>query len=215
MVCRSSQGDARSMDERFMDEHGAGHMKAGSSERTGSLPMRSGSGHRSAGPALVWAVGLAAMTLVLLAGCGASTDAAGSTPAAGASPDTRVEPQLEEPAPPEPVSDEEDGDDPDNDEASSVAQTGRFEIGAPFEDTCTIAWPTAPSRGSQGTQIRTTCRGVDAGEYQFVDILVLDPDLEVTPSNSIVHVSGEVVDVVESEMGFTTLAVVAMDAEMD
>lgn len=87
-------------------------------------------------------------------------------------------------------------------------------IGSPFEDICTVAWPTAPSLSSQGTQIRTTCRGVDTGEYQFVDILVPDTDLEVTSSNPTVRIRGEVADVIESGMGFTTLAVIAAEADI-
>lgn len=103
---------------------------------------------------------------------------------------------------------------PQDDGAEGAGDSGDLQLGDRFEDTCTIAWPTAPSRSSQGTQIRTTCAGVDTSEFQFVDILVLDPDLEVTPSSSTVHVSGEIVDIIDSDMGFRTLAVIAEDAEL-
>lgn len=101
---------------------------------------------------------------------------------------------------------------PGDQDLPSTDAGGSPEIGDEFVGACTIAWPTAPQRTSQGTQLRTTCPGVDTGSHQFVDILVLDPDLDVSPSRATVEVRGEVVDVLESEYGFTILAVVADEA---
>lgn len=172
-------------------------------------PRRSLCGHR-----FVWRAGLIAMAFVTVAGCNSGSSATQATqadPVPVDDPPDEVGPGAAVTEAPENGVQESEVPDTEGVEDGAGLQ---IETGAPFEDTCTIAWPTAPSRSSQGTQIRTTCSGVDTGEYQFVDILVLDPDLEVTPSNSTVRVRGEVLDVIESEMGFTTLAVIATEADI-
>lgn len=203
MVSRGALSDAGSMrDHEQQDE-------AESPERP----------HRRSVFNLAWYVGLIALAVSALAGCaeGTATDT-GDSSSGPADPVWSVDDESSAPQPAStetiPVN-EVEGDGSPGGDAGEGSESGAIEIGASFEDTCTIAWPTAPSRGSQGTQIRTTCRGVDAGQYQFVDILVLDPDLEVTPSNSTLRVRGEVIDMVESDMGFTTLAVIADEAEID
>lgn len=163
----------------------------------------------SSTPRLVWRMGLIAMAVVAIAGCNNASGDASSTQATPVVAEESSDGVDGSPG----LAEQPEAAVPETEPSDDGVDT-EIDIGAPFEDTCTIAWPTAPSRSSQGTQIRTTCRGVDAGEYQFVDILVLDPDLEVTPSDSTVRVRGEVVDVIESEMGFTTLAVIATEAEI-
>lgn len=102
----------------------------------------------------------------------------------------------------------------DRTEVDAPGTSGSFEIGDEFDGTCTVAWPSSPMHTSEGTQIRTTCAGMESSEFQFVDILVLDPRLELTPSRATVRVHGQVVDIVDSEMGFTTLAVIADETEV-
>lgn len=85
-----------------------------------------------------------------------------------------------------------------------------FDIGDEFEATCTIAWPTAPQRGTNSIQMRTTCPGVPT-QFMFVDI-AYQGDLDVTPSRPRVRVRGTVSDIVRSEYGFTVLQVIADDA---
>lgn len=77
--------------------------------------------------------------------------------------------------------------------------------------------------GPRGPRLRAAASGYSdpnhvfrcrMGDFQLVDILVLDPDLGVSPSNSTVAVRGEIVDVVQSEFCFKTLAVIADEAEV-
>lgn len=88
-----------------------------------------------------------------------------------------------------------------------------FDIGDPFSARCTVAWPTAPSRGTDNIQMRTSCSGVP-DQFLFVDIVYDNPDLPVTPSRSTMQVEGEIVDISRSEYGFTTLVVYATDVEL-
>lgn len=84
----------------------------------------------------------------------------------------------------------------------------RIDVGDPFRDRCTIAWPTAPTRTTTSILMRTTCQKV-TGQFLFVDITYGDPDLAVTPSHSTVDVEGRIADIAESELGFKVLMVLA------
>lgn len=86
----------------------------------------------------------------------------------------------------------------------------RYRVGDKFNARCTIAWPTAPARGTDSIQMRTSCPSV-SDQYLFVDILYKDPGLRVSPSRSTMQVRGKVVDVVRDGLGFTVLAVYADD----
>lgn len=86
-----------------------------------------------------------------------------------------------------------------------------YAVGDAFVATCTVAWPTAPARGTSSVTIRTTCPGVPA-QFLFVDITIDNPDLPVTPSHSTVDVEGVIADISRSEFGFTVLVVYATDA---
>lgn len=88
-----------------------------------------------------------------------------------------------------------------------------YDIGEPFSARCTIAWPTAPSRGADNIQMRTSCPAVP-DQFLFVDIVYDDPDLPVSPSRSTMQVHGEIVDISRSEYGFTVLVVFARDIEV-
>jgi len=89
------------------------------------------------------------------------------------------------------------------------SETSMFEIGADFSARCAIAWPTAPARGSTSIQMRTSCSGVPAEQFLFVDVVYDDPDLPVSSSSSTMDVRGKIVDIVRSEYGFTVLVVYA------
>lgn len=91
-----------------------------------------------------------------------------------------------------------------------ITSGDRLDIGDRFSMRCTVAWPTAPTRSTQGIQMRTFCPGL-SGQFQFVDILYEDPDLPVTPSRATMQVEGEIADVAESELGFKILVVLADD----
>jgi hypothetical protein len=82
----------------------------------------------------------------------------------------------------------------------------KYAVGESFQGTCTVAWPTAPSRGRDNIQMRMTCPGVPS-QFLFVDVIYGDPDLPVTPSRSTVRISGEIEDISRNELGFTVLVV--------
>lgn len=88
-----------------------------------------------------------------------------------------------------------------------------YDVGEEFSAQCTVAWPTAPSRGVDSILMRTSCPGVPQ-QFLFVDIQYGDPDLPVTPSRSTMRVHGRIVDIVRSEYGFTTLSVLADRVEL-
>jgi hypothetical protein len=89
-----------------------------------------------------------------------------------------------------------------------------FEPGDSFEASCTIAWPSAPTRDSETIQMLTTCSGVPTTDFQFVQVVYPDPNLEVTPSTGAMRVEGEVYDIAESEIGYRVLIVLADDVEL-
>jgi hypothetical protein len=88
-----------------------------------------------------------------------------------------------------------------------------WEIGDKFSATCIIAWPTAPQRGRNTIQMRTSCAGVPK-QFLFVDIIYDDPDLPVTPSRSRMKVEGTIVEISRNELGFTVLVVEASDIQV-
>lgn len=88
-----------------------------------------------------------------------------------------------------------------------------FDIGEDFDAQCTIAWPTAPSRGVDSIQMRTFCPSVP-DQFLFVDVVYGDPDLPVSPSRATMRVRGTIVDIIRSEYGFTVLAVAADDVDL-
>lgn len=92
--------------------------------------------------------------------------------------------------------------------AKPIATGDRYELGDDFAARCTVAWPTAPTRSSQGITMRTTCPKVNK-QFLFVDIFYDDPDLDVTPSHPTMDIRGQIVDIAESELGFKVLMVEA------
>lgn len=92
--------------------------------------------------------------------------------------------------------------------------TGRtYEPGDEFEASCVVAWPTAPVRYRDHIEMRMSCSGVPS-QFLFVDVAYGDPDLPVTPSTGSMRVRGEIADIARSELGFTTLIVIADDVDL-
>ena len=89
-----------------------------------------------------------------------------------------------------------------------VSSEQHFDIGDDFAARCTVAWPTAPYRGSSTIQMRMSCGGVPS-QFLFVDVTYGDPDLPVSPSRPTVDVTGTIVEIGRSEYGFTVLVVEA------
>lgn len=145
-------------------------------------------------------IGGAAVALAM-----AGTDDTPMTTPSSTEPTTTAPPITEPPATTAPP--------PTAPPTTAVATARRYRVGDEFDARCTIAWPTAPARGTDSIQMRTSWPSV-SDEYLFVDVLYEDPDLRVSPSRSTMQVHGEVVDVVRDGLGFTVLAVYADDVEV-
>ena len=89
-----------------------------------------------------------------------------------------------------------------------ITTASRYDIGDSFSSYCVVAWPTAPVRSTDQIDMRMSCQGVPQ-QFLFVDVAYGDPNLHVTPSTGQMLVKGKIVDVSRSELGFTTLDVVA------
>lgn len=91
--------------------------------------------------------------------------------------------------------------------SSSSSDSETFEIGDDIElSNCTPVVP--PSRSSAATLLRLACPGLP-DDIQFADVSVADPDVDVPSMGTQIDVEGEIVDVVKSEVGFTTILVAA------
>lgn len=99
-------------------------------------------------------------------------------------------------------------------DAPPVTSGRRFDIGDRFSATCTVAWPTAPVRGSDSIQMTMDCRGVP-GQFPLVQVIYGDPDLPVTPSRSTMRVDGTINDIAQSEFGFKLLVVEADEVALE
>jgi hypothetical protein len=84
-----------------------------------------------------------------------------------------------------------------------------FAIGAPFDDDCVVAWPTAPTVTSQDIEMTMTCAHVPESDFLFTHVIYADPNLNVTPSTGQMHVTGKVVDIATSAYGYKELVVEA------
>ncbi len=83
-------------------------------------------------------------------------------------------------------------------------------VGSSFDDECVVAWPTAPVRSEDSIELTMSCQHVPEDEFLFTAVIYGDPDLDIH-SDSVAHVEGEVVDVLESDYGYSELVV---DAEL-
>jgi hypothetical protein len=90
-----------------------------------------------------------------------------------------------------------------------TAAAPSFAVGAPFNDDCVIAWPTAPSYTSNSIEMTMSCDHVPEGQYLFTDVIYDDPSLQPTPDSGTMHVVGTVVDVARSDYGYSELVVQA------
>ena len=84
---------------------------------------------------------------------------------------------------------------------------GTFATGDHFDDLCQVAWPTAPTRGTNGIDMTMTCQHVSQSSYFFVEVSYDDPNLDVTPSTGFMRIQGTVVGSARSDYGYTVLGV--------
>ena len=91
--------------------------------------------------------------------------------------------------------------------AESEAPEATYVPGSPFEDSCVVAWPTAPLRTSTSISMRMSCAGVPGEEFLFTDVTLDDPSLVVTPSTGALTVRGVVEDTAASGYGYNVLLV--------
>jgi pimeloyl-ACP methyl ester carboxylesterase len=102
---------------------------------------------------------------------------------------------------------------------SSTSQTqsepSSLAIGSPFDDTCVVAWPTAPVRTSNSIEMTMSCEHVPESEYLFTDVTYGDPNLPVTPARATAHIVGRIVDVATSGLGYKELVVEATSVQLE
>ena len=89
-----------------------------------------------------------------------------------------------------------------------------FANGDSFNETCVVAWPTAPVITQDSIVMTMTCSNVPEGEYLFTQVHYGDPNLDITPDTGDVQVIGKVVGTVTSEFGFKELVVAASDIKL-
>lgn len=88
-------------------------------------------------------------------------------------------------------------------------QSSGFAVGDNFEGNCVVAWPTAPVITQNAIIMTMSCSNVPESEYLFTQVQYGDPNLDITPDTGTVQVTGKVVGVAKSELGFEELVVLA------
>lgn len=83
-----------------------------------------------------------------------------------------------------------------------------FEIGSDFDQSCSVAWPSAPTVTTTSIQLTLSCSGVPS-TYPLVIAVYPDPSLSITPSTGQLRVAGTIVDIGTSESGLVFLIVSA------
>jgi hypothetical protein len=151
---------------------------------------------------------------VLLAGCSAGTsyDSGAEDPPAfsdsgsgsdvdsgSGSDDAAVEPPpAEEPAEPA---------------APAAPPAASFTKGDPFDQSCSVAWPSAPVVTSDVIQITAFCPNVPS-TYPLVLIQYSDPTLPLNPSTGSFRVVGTVYGSATSDAGMPYLIVIADQVQL-
>lgn len=146
-------------------------------------------------------VGVLAAVLVwtISSGCGASGESAQSAPdSAPTQPPTSAAssaPPSTSPATSPPTA------------AASVSGVATFEVGDDVElSDCTPVVP--PSQSSTMTLLRLACPELP-DNIQFADVSVASTDVDIPSMSTQVDVEGQVVDIVKSGAGFTTVVIAA------
>ena len=145
----------------------------------------------------------AALALVLLAGC-ASASGGGDIDLSPVDAPASVESESPDVEPAAPVA-----------EAPSPAQpaAASYEVGDPFDESCSVAWPSAPAVTATDIQITAQCSGVP-GTYPLVLVVYPDPSLPITPSTGSFRVVGEVYGTATSQAGMPYLIVLASEVRL-
>jgi hypothetical protein len=89
-----------------------------------------------------------------------------------------------------------------------------YEIGEPFSEVCSNAWPTAPSRTTTTIEMTMFCPEVP-GQFLFVHVSYPDPNLPITPATGFNLIEGEIVDISVSGYGPKSLVVAADNVVLD
>jgi hypothetical protein len=97
---------------------------------------------------------------------------------------------------------------------SSSAASARFADGSPFDNQCSIAWPTKPVVSATTIQLTLTCANVPSSMYVFVVAVYNDPTLAVTRATTTVHVRGEISDSALTSTGLSYLIVQAREISL-
>lgn len=153
----------------------------------------------------------AGLALVLLTACGSSGGAAEYDVApAGTSAATETGAPAVEEAPVEEAPVEQA---PAAPAPEPPAPAATFEVGDPFDESCSVAWPSAPTVTATDIQIAAYCPGVPSS-YPLVLVVYGDPALPITPSTSSFRAIGEVYGTGQSGAGMPYLIVLASEVRL-
>jgi hypothetical protein len=92
--------------------------------------------------------------------------------------------------------------------STSSGTSNELGVGSTFDDDCSVAWPTAPTRTSQYIEMTMECAHLPH-QYMLAVVVYPDPNFNVTPSTGRMHIHGRVVDIAKSAYGFSELVVQA------
>lgn len=93
-------------------------------------------------------------------------------------------------------------------------QSSGLAVGDNFEGNCVVAWPTAPVITQDAIIMTMSCSNVPESEYLFTQVQYGDPNLDITPDTGAVQVTGKIVGVAKSELGFKELVVLASNIKL-
>jgi len=148
----------------------------------------------------------ALLVLTLLAGCTAAT------PDASWVDDDETSIESDAPADDAPV-DSAPVEESDEEAPAPPPPAPTYAPGDAFNETCSVAWPSAPQVTATDIQITSYCPNVPSS-FPVVLVVYGDPSLPITPSTSSFQVSGVVYGSDVSQAGMPYLIVIADEVRL-
>lgn len=147
----------------------------------------------------------AVLALALLAGCASSSYSSSYDDYDDTSyeSDTSYDDAAVDPAPAD-----EGAADP-----APAAPASSYSPGDPFNETCSVAWPSAPQVTATDIQITAYCPNVPS-TYPVVLVVYPDPSLPITPSTGSFRVVGQVYGSDVAQSGLPYLIVLASEVRL-
>lgn len=152
------------------------------------------------------ALASALLALILLTGCVATP-----APADNTTDDTVVEEAQTADEPPVDAEPSQEAAAPADPSPAPVAST--YAAGDFFDESCSVAWPSAPQVTATDIQITSYCPNVP-NSYAVVLVVYGDPTLPITTSTGSFRVIGEVYGSATSQAGMPYLIVLADEVRL-